>query len=74
MIPAGNTSASFNVRITDDNIFEIREAFRLEISQTSELSLVIAATANQAFVTIIDDDRKFFDSLNSSVLAYFVLE
>ena len=62
MIPAGNTNASFNVRITDDNIFERLEAFRLKISQTSELSLVIATTANQALVTIIDDDRKFFDS------------
>ena len=53
----------------DSHIFERLEAFRLKISQTSELSLVIATTANQALVTIIDDDRKFFDSLNSSVCA-----
>lgn len=59
MFPAGNTSASFTVTISNDNVFEGLETFRLVISQTSEPSLVIATTPDQALVTITDDDRKF---------------
>ena len=59
MIPAGNTRAMFNVTITDDNVFERVEIFRLAITQTSHPLLVVATFPNRPFVTIIDDDRKF---------------
>ena len=59
MIPGGNTRAMFNVTITDDNVFEPVETFRLVITQTSHPLLVVAAFPNQPFVTIRDDDRKF---------------
>ena len=60
MFPAGNTSASFTVTISNDNVLERPETFRLVINQTSEPSLVIATTPDQATVFIRDDDRKFF--------------
>ena len=57
IIPAGNTSGSFNVGITDDNVFEIIiETFRLTINQQSLPSLVIAANPDRTTVTIRDDD------------------
>ena len=60
-ILAGSTSASFNVRITDDNIFEILpQTFRLTITQTSEPFLVIPSTPDHTIVSIVDDDRKLF--------------
>ena len=57
IIPAGNTSGSFIVGITDDNVFEvIIETFRLTINQQSLPSLVIAANPDRTIVTITDDD------------------
>ena len=59
MIPAGSTSASFDVNIIDDNIFETRlETFRLAIIQTSQ-RFVIPTTPDRTSVIIIDDDSKF---------------
>ena len=60
MIPAGSTSASFDVKITDDNIFERRETFLLSITQTSPPFLVIPTTPDRIFVAILDDDSKLF--------------
>ena len=57
-IPAGNTSASFDVKITDDNIFEHLENFRLAITQTSQ-PFVIPTTPDRTSVIIMDDDSKF---------------
>ena len=60
MIPAGSTNALFDVRITDDNIFEILpQFFYLVITQTSQPILVIPVP-EQVRVTILDDDRKLF--------------
>ena len=59
MIPAGNTRAMFNVTITDDNVFELVETFRLAINQTALPLHVVATFPNRPLVTIIDDDRKF---------------
>ena len=57
IIPAGNTSGSFIVGITDDNVFEIIiETFRLTINQQSLPPLVIAANPDRTIVTITDDD------------------
>ena len=57
-IPAGNVNASFEVAITDDDIFEQIEDFHLIIDQLSSLSGVIIGNPNRAVVNIIDNDRK----------------
>ena len=58
--PAGQTTATFNVPINDDDIFEIDENFILTINP-SLLSTRITTVGNsgQATVTIVDNDRKF---------------
>ena len=57
--PAGQTNATFNVPINDDNIFEIDENFILTINP-SLLSTRITTVGNsgQATMTIVDNDRK----------------
>ena len=59
-IPAGQTTATFDVPINDDDIFEIDENFILTINP-SLLPTRIATVGNskQATVTIMDNDRKF---------------
>ena len=57
MIPAGLTTASLNIAITDDNILERNENFDLFIN-TSLLPSQINADPDKATVTIVDDDGK----------------
>ena len=58
-IPAGQTNATFNVPITDDNILEGNENFTLTINTSSLSNGVTRDDLNQATVTIVDnDDRK----------------
>ena len=58
-IPAGQTTATFNVPITDDNILEGNENFTLTINTSSLSNGVTRDDLNQATVTIVDnDDRK----------------
>ena len=76
MIPAGSTSASFDVNITDDNIYELPpQTFHLTIAQTSEPFLAILTTRGQITVIIVDDDRKLFviNWIATSVINYIVL-
>ena len=56
-IPAGQTTATFNVPITDDMIFEGNENFMLTINQTL-LCSVTRGTPSKATVNIFDNDRK----------------
>ena len=56
--PAGQTTATFDVPINDDNILEGIENFMLTISPSSLPSSVFVGDANQATVTIVDNDRK----------------
>ena len=53
--PAGQTTATFNVPITDDMILEGDENFILTINETFHVFL---GTPSEATVTIVDDDCK----------------
>ena len=57
-IPAGQTTATFNVPINDDNILEIDENFMLTIDASSLPGSIRLSTPSEATVTIVDDDRK----------------
>ena len=57
MIPAGETSISFNVTITDDILFENAENFSLTINQNSSPH-IITVNPKKATVIIMDDDGK----------------
>ena len=58
--PAGQTTATFNVPINDDDIFEINENFILTINPSLLSTLTIAVgNFGQTTVTIVDNDRKF---------------
>ena len=54
IIPAGLTSASFDVLITNDGILEDNESFILIINSSS----VPIGDSDQAMITIMDDDGK----------------
>ena len=63
-IPAGMTSATFDVPINDDNIYEGNENFMLTIDDTSLPTGVTRGNPGSATVTIVDDDRKqFYESI-----------
>ena len=54
---AGQTTATFNVPITDDMILEGNENFMLTINQTLPDG-VTRGTPSEATVTIVDNDGK----------------
>ena len=56
--PAGQTTATFNVPITDDNILEGDENFMLTINGTLLPNGITRGMPGEATVTIVDDDRK----------------
>ena len=58
--PAGQTTATFNIPITDDMILEINEDFMFTINQTSLPTVVTRGTLDEATVTIVDNDCKLF--------------
>ena len=51
----GNNSASYNISITDDNIFETNETFNLTINASSLLSRVVLQPNCMIVCTIIDN-------------------
>ena len=55
---AGETTAAFNVLITDDNILEGNENFMLTINSSSLPSNVTVGDPGEATVTIVDNDCK----------------
>ena len=59
IIPAGQTTATFDVPITDDMILEGNENFMLTINGTSLPDSVTPGNPDEATVTIVDDDRKY---------------
>ena len=57
-IPAGETTATFNVPINDDMILEGNENFMLTINPSSLPDGVTRGTPSEATVTIVDNDGK----------------
>ena len=57
-IPAGDTSVSFVIPITDDEVVENDEIFRLTIMPESLPYLVSRGNPGVAMVTIVSDDGK----------------
>ena len=55
---AGQTTATFDIPINDDNIYEGNENFILSIDNTSLPTGVTRGSPGEATVTIVDDDRK----------------
>ena len=55
---AGQTTATFDVPINDDNIYEGNEDFILNIDGASLPTGVTAGSPDEATVTIVDNDRK----------------
>jgi len=53
---AGQTSASFDIPINDDNIFEASELFNLTIDPSSLPSTVTLSSSATLTATILDDD------------------
>ena len=58
IFPTGNTSVSFDVPITNDNIQESNETFSLNIISSSVPDQVIIGNPRQSAVTIVDNDSK----------------
>ena len=56
--PAGVTTASFNISITDDNILENNEDIQVEINVSSLHSTISVSNPGQATVTIVDNDSE----------------
>ena len=57
---AGQTTATFDVPINDNDIFEIDENFILTINQSLlPTRITTVGNSGQATVTIVDNDRKF---------------
>ena len=56
--PAGNTTATFDVPINDDNILEDNEDFILTIDVISLPNNLLYGDPGQTTVTIADDDSK----------------
>ena len=55
--PPGVTRATFNINITDDDIFEGPETFILSIISSSLPSRVTRGSPNRATVIIMDNDE-----------------
>ena len=52
------TIASFDIPITDDNIFEGNEDVKVEIIGSSLSNGIVVSDPDQVTVTIVDDDSK----------------
>ena len=57
-IPAGQTTATFDVPITYDMILEGNENFMLTIDNSSLPSSIRLGNPDEATVNIVDDDRE----------------
>ena len=63
MFPAGQTSASFDITVNDDNILERSETFTIEVDSSSLPSGVSLGGTSQATVAIDNEDCKLQISL-----------
>ena len=58
IFPAGQTTATFNISINDDDIVEGYESFTLTINETSLPTNVTYGICGEVTVTIVNDDGK----------------
>ena len=72
-IPAGQTTATFDVPINDDNILEGNENFTLTINEPSLPTGVTRGDRGQAAVTIMDNDCKLLLSYTEGSCVHFHL-
>ena len=56
MISAGQTTASLNIGINDDNILEDNEQFKLSIRESSLTGRVMVGNPDETTVIIVDND------------------
>ena len=71
---AGQTTASFNVPINNDNIFEASEMFTLTIEPPSLSSRVTLSSSVTLTATILDDDCKRSDAYSvMDIIVLFVV-
>ena len=73
MIPAGHTSASFDISITDDNVVENDEVFSLAIMPESLPYLVSRGNPSVAMVTIVSDDGKSSVLVKMRVTSFLII-
>ena len=57
---AGDIRVTFNVTVTDDNVFEGKESFTLTINPNSLPKSVVVDDPRNATVTIVDNDGEYF--------------
>ena len=57
IFPAGQTTATFDVPINDDDILESNEDFMLMIDPLTPIDVTVGSP-DEATVTIVDDDCK----------------
>ena len=57
-VSAGEVSASYNLSIIDNNIFEASESFALTINSSSLPSRISIQSGCVLMITIVDDDSK----------------
>ena len=67
---AGQTTATFDVPINDDNILEGNENFIFTINASSLPSDVSVGDPDQAIVTIVDSDRKYL--VNNAIYLLYI--
>ena len=56
ILPSGNTTVSFEIKIFNDNILEGNETFNITINAISLPACVNRGNPYEATVTIVDDD------------------
>ena len=70
IIPPEVVNVTFNISIITDNILEGDELFYLKIDSSSLPDNVTAGSLNTTSVMIVDDDRKYFNIINSFSIKY----
>ena len=71
-IPAGHTSVSFDISITDDDLVEDDEILRLAIMPESLPYLVSRGNPGVAMITIVSDDGKSSVLVNTAISNFLI--
>ena len=71
-VPGGVTNVTFDIAINNDDVYEGNENFMLTINLSTLPTGVTVGNPDQATVTIVDDDRKYFHYHLNYVLCYTV--